>query len=462
MFRSTLRALVSVNPKTNQVVRSWTEMTPKEVQDIIVQSREEFGRWSTLTVDERMERLSKVGTGLRENTDACAQLIHEEMGKPLNQATAEVLKCAQLVDFYVDNAAKFLASTPMPTLTGFSESYVCYRPLGTILAIMPWNFPFWQVIRMAIPTLAAGNTVLLKHSSNVQGCALKVEELLRNAMGMDGFRTLLISSKQVDDVLSHPDVRGVALTGSTEVGRIIASRAGALLKKSVVELGGSDPYVILPDCDISFAVESCVTARLVNTGQSCISPKRIIVHTDIYDEFSAALVDRVNRAEYGREFGPLVSAQAKEEVSTMAQRSIDEGAKLLLGSPDGGKPTCSETSRDAFFQPLVLGDVRQEHTCFKEEIFGPVFALVRADNEEQALSLANDSSFGLGAAVFTNSSDGRRIAERDLDAGMCFVNDFVRSDASLPFGGTKSSGIGRECSYFGMHEFVNIKTVCVK
>jgi len=454
------RALVSINPKTNEVIRTFQEMTPTEVNGIVELSHKASMQWSSLSAEERASRIKNVASELRANKEECATLIHEEMGKPMREAIAEIEKSATLADYYASEGAGFLANTPMPRPKGFDQAYISYRPLGTILSIMPWNFPFWQVIRMAIPTLVAGNTVLLKHSSNVQGCALKTEEILQRALGIDNtFRTLVISSKQVDAVLSHPHVHGVALTGSTEVGRIIASRAGFLLKKAVVELGGSDPYVILPDCDLDAAVESCAVARLVNTGQSCISPKRIIVHKDIYDTFATKLVKRMENIKYDHDFGPLVSVDAKKEVRQQVEKSVADGAKVLFGSPDGGVPL---DKSESFFNPIVLGNVTRDVACFREEVFGPLLSLTRAESETDALALANENEYGLGAAVFTGTAKGKQIAEEQLDAGMCFVNDFVRSDPKLPFGGTKQSGLGRECSYFGLLEFVNVKTVCVK
>jgi len=442
------------------VIRTYQEMSPTEVAEIIKLSSSTMAGWSSTSLASRAACMRKVGAGLRESKEECAQLIHEEMGKPMKQAIAEVEKCAILCDYYADEGPKFLESTPMPTLKGFKQSYVAYRPLGTILSIMPWNFPFWQVIRMAVPTLLAGNTVILKHASNVQGCALKAEEILQKALGHEhAFRTLVISSKQVNAVLENPLVHGVALTGSTEVGRLIAAKAGHLLKKCVVELGGSDPYVILPDCDMDVAINSVVIGRMINTGQSCIGPKRIIIHKDIYDTFASKLVARMGETKYDEDFGPLVSVNAMEDIKVQVQSAVKDGAKVLYGDANGGTPP--EPSA-AFFNPIVLGDVEPTNTAFKQEVFGPLIPLIKANDELHALELANESEFGLGAAVFTTPEKGKEIAEHKLDAGMCFVNDFVRSDPTLPFGGTKQSGLGRECSYFGLMEFVNIKTVCVK
>jgi succinate-semialdehyde dehydrogenase/glutarate-semialdehyde dehydrogenase len=384
-----------------------------------------------------------------------------EMGKPIRQGRAEAVKCAHACEYYADHGGAFLEPDSIPTET--SRSFVVYRPLGVVLAVMPWNFPFWQVFRCAAPSLLAGNSLLLKHASNVTGCALALQELFRDAGFPAGlFQCLLISSKRVASVIEHPLVRAVTLTGSTPAGRDVAATAGRHLKKSVLELGGSDPYVVLEDAAIPEAARSCAQSRLLNSGQSCIAAKRFIVVEAVLDEFQrhflSAMKDQVTGDPLDEKttVGPLARHDLRDQLHDQVQRSLERGARLLLGGeiPPG---------KGAFYPPTILANVRPGMPAFDEETFGPVAALISAPDEAAALALANQSSFGLGAAVFTGDTGrGQRIATEELEAGSCFVNDFVKSDPRLPFGGIKESGYGRELSYFGIREFVNIKTIVVK
>jgi succinate-semialdehyde dehydrogenase/glutarate-semialdehyde dehydrogenase len=401
------------------------------------------------------------GRIVREKTDEYARLMADEMGKPLAEGRAEAEKCAWVCEYYAENAEKFLAREEIQTEA--SASFVTFEPLGVILAVMPWNFPFWQVFRFAAPGLMAGNAGILKHSSNVQGCALAIEAVFREAgFPEDIFRTLVIGSRLVGHAIEHPKVRAVTLTGSTPAGRAVASKAGELLKKTVLELGGSDPYVILEDADLGPAAEACVTSRLINGGQSCIAAKRFIVPEKIRGEFEKLFVERMKARKMGNplhedsDVGPQARSDLRDELHRQVVESIEKGARCLLGGELPDLP-------GAFYPPTVLTDVAKGMPAYDDELFGPVAAIIPVRDEEEAIRVANDSVFGLGAAVFTgDAARGEEIAARQLEAGCCFVNAFVRSDPRLPFGGVKESGYGRELGQYGIKEFVNIKTVYVK
>lgn len=438
-------------------------MNAEEAKAVVAKADKAFQTWCRVPSKERIMAMSGLAEKLRARADEGAALMNKEMGKPISQGKAEVLKCAYLVDWYTEHGPAMLEDTPLPPLPGFKASYVTYRPLGVILSVMPWNFPFWQVIRMAAPTMMAGNAVVLKHASNCFASALLIEDIVKSVPGIpDGlFGAAVVGAPLVGGILENPLVKGVALTGSEGAGKQVASHAGSLLKKAVVELGGSDAYAILEDADLDAAAAAVVTGRLLNTGQVCISPKRAIVVKSVKAEFERKVLEQVSKKTYGIDFGPMVDAGAKAEVTEQVDASIKAGAKLLVGGknspvPDGDSGKC-------FFAPTVLTDVKPGMAAFDLEIFGPVIAIIEAESEQHAIELSNQSEFGLGAAVFTRDlAKGERIAVNEMNAGMCFVNDFVRSDPSLPFGGVKSSGIGRECSVFGLREFVNIKTICIK
>jgi succinate-semialdehyde dehydrogenase/glutarate-semialdehyde dehydrogenase len=452
--------LESLNPATGELVATYDEMTSKQVEEILVGCHDAFLEWRKTDFQTRAELLSRVAGLLRDRRNRLAELMTREMGKPITQARAEVDKCAWVCDYYVENAAAHLS--PDIVETDASRSYVCFEPLGVVLAVMPWNFPFWQVLRFAAPALMAGNTAALKHASNVQGCALAIEDLFREAGYPDGaFRTLVLGSRAASVAIEHPRVAAVTLTGSTPAGRKVAALAGSLLKKTVLELGGSDPYVILEDADLDLAVAACVTGRILNTGQSCIAAKRFIVPETVRDDFETRLVDLMQRQRVGDpmleeiEVGPMARADLRDELHDQVVRSLQAGARCLLGGevPEGP---------GAFYPPTVLTDVTQGMAGYEEELFGPVAAVLPVADEEEALRVANDTDFGLGAAVFTRDvARGEEIAAKRLQAGSCFVNAFVKSDPRLPFGGIKGSGYGRELGSFGIREFVNVKTVYV-
>lgn len=451
---------ISISPLTGKVLRQYTEHSPAEVGGRLERALRVQPQWAAMGSAERATLLRRLAIRLRERAREYAELFAEEMGKLIPQGVAEVEKCAWVCDYYADNAVHFLA--PEPVETEFARSYVAFQPLGCVLAIMPWNFPFWQVFRFAAPALMAGNVVVLKHAPNVTATALALEGLFRELGFPDGvFQVLLVPVERIGALIEHPAIAAVTFTGSTQAGRAVAARAGAALKKTVLELGGSDPYVVLEDAEIEPTVETCVTARLINSGQSCIAAKRFIVCEPLRPAFEEAFVEAMRRQVLGAPsdraatLGPLAREDLRQKLHEQVQASLRLGARLLLG---GAVPELPGW----FYPPTVLTDVRPGMPIFTEETFGPVAAIVPARDEREAIALANASTYGLGAAVFTRDRDrGERIARDLLQAGSCFVNAYVRSDPRLPFGGIKHSGWGRELSVFGIREFVNIKTVCV-
>jgi succinate-semialdehyde dehydrogenase / glutarate-semialdehyde dehydrogenase len=449
------------NPATGEKIYAYEEASDAEVQRILSKAREVFQEWKQTSFEERGILFKKAATLLREQQGPLAELMATEMGKPVAQGRGEIDKCAKGCEFFAEHAKGYLKAEEVTKAP--SRSMVYYEPLGVILAIMPWNFPFWQVFRAAAPALMAGNVMVLKHASNVFGCALAIEEIFRQAGFPKGvFRTLLIGSKRTTDLVQHPSIAAVTLTGSTPAGQSVASAAGKALKKCVLELGGSDPYIVLEDADLEQAAETCAASRLINSGQSCIAAKRFIVVQPVANEFQKLFVERMAERKLGDPFeegiaiGPLARRDLRDSLDKQVKKTVTQGAKLLLG----GKPP---PGKGAFYPATVLCNVRKGMTAFDEETFGPVAAVVRARDEDDAIRLANDTPFGLGAAVFTKDKRrGEEIAARRLEAGNCFVNAYVVSDPKLPFGGVKQSGFGRELSSFGIREFVNIKTVVVK
>lgn len=453
--------LTSINPANNKIIKQYDEMTASDSSEIILLAHQSFFEWKETSFVHRAELMKNAAKVLRQNSEEYSALMTMEMGKPIAQSRAEVEKCAWVCDYYAENAEKFLTDELIKTEA--TKSFVTYQPLGVILAVMPWNFPFWQVFRFAAPNLMAGNSGVLKHASNVSGCAIAIEEVFRKAGFPENlFRTLLVSSKNVKAIIEDEKIQAVTLTGSVPAGRSVASIAGNSIKKTVMELGGSDPYVILEDADLEKAAMSCVNSRLINAGQSCIAAKRFIIVEKVYDEFERLYLDFMSRKKMGdpldekNDLGPQASIQLRDELHDQVLRSLQRGAKLLLG---GNIPDLD----GAYYPPTVLSNVKPGIAAFDEELFGPVAALIKVKDQDEAIELANKSIFGLGAAVFTNDQDrGERIAKEKLNAGCCFVNDFVKSDPRLPFGGIKESGYGRELSPFGIREFVNIKTVYIK
>jgi len=453
-------SLRSVNPANGEEIASYDEMSKDEVKDILRSVDSAFNEWRRTSFSFRGDLLRKAGEDLRKNKEDYGRLMSLEMGKPYSQAIAEAEKCGWVCDFYANEAEKILSNKMIET--DASKSYIAHQPLGIVFAVMPWNFPFWQVFRFAAPALMAGNVGVLKHASNVQGCALAIEEIFTNSGFPDNvFRTLVIGSKDVESVINDPHVKAVTLTGSTPAGKAVASQSGAALKKTVLELGGSDPYVILKDADLDQAVEACVIGRFLNTGQSCIAAKRFIVEKDVLKEFQEKLISVVKEKTWGDPFddvdlGPMVNEYSRDEIHDQVVRSVESGADVLVGGEVPDDP-------GAFYPATILGNVSPGMAAFDEELFGPVASIISATDEEEALQLANNTPFGLGAAVFTKDIEkGEKIAAEKLEAGCCFVNDFVRSDPRLPFGGIKESGYGRELSSNGILEFVNSKTVYIR
>jgi succinate-semialdehyde dehydrogenase / glutarate-semialdehyde dehydrogenase len=453
-------SLRSVNPTDGSLVREYKETTPEEVAAAMGAAARAFEAWRRTTFAERASVLRRAAAVLRDRRDELARLMALEMGKPVAQGRGEAEKCAWVCDHYAESAERLLA--PEAAATDASKSYVAFEPLGPVLAVMPWNFPFWQVFRFAAPALMAGNVGLLKHASNVSGCALAIEDLLHAAgVPRDAFRALLVPSSKVAGLVEAREVVAVTLTGSTPAGRSIASKAGSVLKKTVLELGGSDPYVILEDADLDKAAETCAAARLVNSGQSCIAAKRFVVVEAVRARFEELLVERIGARRTGDplqeavDVGPQARRDLRDDLHRQVVASVGRGARALLGCtvPDGP---------GAFYPPSVLSRVAPGMPAFDEELFGPVAAVVAAKDEKDAIRLANHTVFGLGAAVFTRDlARGERIARHELAAGSCFVNAFVKSDPRLPFGGIRESGYGRELGAFGIREFVNVKTVYV-
>ncbi|OGU65864.1 MAG: succinate-semialdehyde dehydrogenase [Ignavibacteria bacterium RBG_16_36_9] len=453
--------LQSVNPANLQILKTYPQMLPSEVNKIIDLSNNAFEEWRDTSFNFRSELMMKAANVLRSKKEEYSKLMTLEMGKPIAQSRAEVDKCAWVCEYYAENAEKFLTDELIET--DASKSFITFQPLGIVLAVMPWNFPFWQVFRFAAPGLMAGNAGILKHASNVSGCALAIEEVFRDAGFPENiFKTILVSSSQMEDVIRNEKIKAVTLTGSVPAGKAVAKTAGSVLKKTVMELGGSDPYIILEDADLEIAAETCVTARLINGGQSCIAAKRFIAIEKIYDSFEKLFVEKMKSKKMGDPFdesnhiGPQASIILRDELHQQVEKSIELGAKLLVG----GK--IPET-QGAYYPPTVLSNIKKGMPAYDDELFGPVAALIKAKDEAEAIQIANESVFGLGAAVFTQDvRRGERIAKEKIQAGCCFVNAFVKSDPRLPFGGIKESGYGRELSSFGIREFVNIKTVFLK
>lgn len=450
-------ALVSLNPATGRRISSHREHTRTEIERRVSRAALAQARWRTRSAEVRAHHLQRLAESLHLHRDALASLATSEMGKPITQARAEIEKCALLCDYYATHAARLLAAEHPPG--AHRQARVSFEPLGIVLAIMPWNFPFWQMLRAAVPTLLAGNAVLLKHAPNVPGCALALERLFQEAGFPTGvFEVLLCGIDAVPPLIADRRIHGVTLTGSTAAGKHVASLAGAAMKPGVYELGGSDPVLVLADADIPRAAETSAQARLLNSGQSCVCAKRFIVVRAARSEFEERFVARMaarrvgNPADPSTEVGPLARADLREKLHAQVVASVRKGARVLLG----GAPLAGP---GFYYAPTVLTDVRRGMPAFDEEIFGPVAAVVPVRDEAEAVRVANDSAYGLGAAIFTRDrAKARRLAPQ-LEAGCVFVNDFVRSSPELPFGGVKESGYGRELGAWGVRSFANVKVV---
>jgi succinate-semialdehyde dehydrogenase / glutarate-semialdehyde dehydrogenase len=454
-------SIISINPANGKKIKEYSVHSAQQVADKVASTHSAWLDWRNSDYETRALLLNKMAAVLRNKKKELAELLADEMGKPVTQGMLEVEKCAVCCEYYAKNAKAFLADVPISTEA--SKSFVAYRPMGVILAIMPWNFPLWQVFRFLCPCLAAGNCGVLKHASNVPGSALAIEGIVRESGFPDNvFQTLLIGGSAVENVILNPLIKAVTITGSNRAGIQVAQTAGSVVKKVVLELGGSDAYVVLADADLELAAETCVKARFINSGQSCIAGKRFVVEAAVVEKFTKLVSDRISKFKMGdprdpsTEIGPQARKDLRDQLHDQVVRSIEKGAKCLLG----GKVPAGD---NAYYPPTLLTNVKAGMAAYSEELFGCVATIITARDEEDAIRIANDSEFGLGSAVFTKDVEkGERIAKQALDAGMSYVNAQVESDPRLPFGGVKHSGYGRELSFLGIHEFVNAKTVYVK
>jgi succinate-semialdehyde dehydrogenase/glutarate-semialdehyde dehydrogenase len=453
-------AMTSINPATGEEIKTFESLTDEQIDEKLELATRAFRRYRKTPFSDRAKKMVRAAEILEEEKEEFARLMTSEMGKTFTAAVAEAEKCAWVCRYYAENAERFLSDEAAET--GAARSYVRYQPLGPILAVMPWNFPFWQVFRHVAPGLMAGNVILLKHASNVPQCALAIEDVVRRAGFPEGtFQTLLVGSDKVPSVIDDPKVRGVTLTGSEGAGRQVGSEAGENIKKTVLELGGSDPFIVMPSADLEEAVNTAVTARTLNNGQSCINAKRIIVHGEIADEFERRYVEAMQALKVGdpmdeeTDMGPLAMPQILDDVDEQVRKSVEAGAKILTG----GKPMDAEGN---FYPPTVITDIPEDSPAYKEEIFGPVASLFRARDIDEAIRIANDTSFGLGASAWTNDPEEQETFINEIEAGQVFINSMVASDPRMPFGGVKASGYGRELSVYGLKEFVNVKTVWIE
>jgi succinate-semialdehyde dehydrogenase / glutarate-semialdehyde dehydrogenase len=456
--------IFTINPATEEPIAEYQTMTSGEIDETVSFSYRDYCSWRDVSMQERSALMRRLALLLRDQKERHAALISREMGKPLAQAVAEVVKSAWVCDFYAEHAALFLK----PEESALDEGVlgvVKFEPLGLVLGIMPWNFPFWQVFRFAAPAIMAGNGIIVKHSPNVTGSAIAIEELFHEAGFPEHlYRNVHIALEDVDRLtgfmIDHPAVKAVSVTGSTAAGRAVASKAGRALKKSVLELGGSDPYIVLDDADLVRAVDQCVAARLLNSGQSCIAAKRFIVQTSVMAQFEALFLNRMQSAVMGDPFdpavevGPIARSDLREQLHDQVLRSVAQGARVLCGGviPSG---------KGVFYPPTILSGVCKGMAVYSEETFGPVATIIEAKDDRDAVMIANDTPYGLGSAVFSGNTERALVVADQLEVGNCFINSMVKSDPRLPFGGVKESGYGRELSSFGIREFVNIKSFSI-
>ncbi len=452
-------AIASINPATGERLQSFEPLTEAQIDEKLQRAADTFRTYRRTSFAERGRMMTRAAEILESEKDTFGRLMTTEMGKPLKAAVEEALKCAWACRYYVENAERFLSDEEVATSA--TRSYVRYQPLGPILAVMPWNFPFWQVFRFAVPALMAGNVALLKHASNVPQCALTIEEIFRRAGFPAGaFQTLLIGADQVERVIDDPRVVAVTLTGSTPAGSHVASVAGKQIKKTVLELGGSDPFIVMPSADLDAAVKTAVKARTINNGQSCIAAKRFIVAAAIADEFERRFVGAIESLKVGdpldeaTDIGPLATADILATLEEQVRKTLAAGARLLTGGRRLDRP-------GNYYMPTVLADIPEHAPAYHEELFGPVAVLFRVPDIDAAIRLANATPFGLGASAWTNDAAERARFIDEIEAGLVFINGMVASDPRLPFGGVKQSGYGRELSVYGIREFVNIKTVWI-
>lgn len=450
----------TINPATGRIEKTFVEFSKEEIKKAIDDSHNAFIKWKKTDFSERSKLMKNVASVLKNKRDEYAFIITTEMGKPIKQSIAEIEKCAWVCEYFADNSEKMLEKEIIET--DASESYVEFDPLGVILAVMPWNFPFWQVFRFAAPSIMAGNVGLLKHSSNVPMCALAIEQIFLNAgFPKNVFKTLLIGSEPVKEIIKDPRIKAATLTGSEPAGRKIGEACGRELKKIVLELGGSDPFIVLDDVNIDDVVKFAINARLINNGQSCIASKRFIVVENIYEEFSYKFIKAMEQVKIGdpmdesTELGPIAREDLLYELDALVKDSVSKGAKILTG----GKIL---PGRGLYYAPTILDNLKKGMSAYDEEIFGPVASLIKAKDVEDAIRIANDSPFGLGASIWTGNIQKAKEIATEIESGSVFINGMVKSDPRLPFGGVKNSGYGRELSHYGIKEFVNIKSVWIK
>ncbi|GBQ10548.1 NAD-dependent succinate-semialdehyde dehydrogenase [Swaminathania salitolerans] len=452
----TRTGVTTVDPSTGETLSSYAFLADDALEGVLARAGSGFRSWRALSPGKRVEALRRMGQALDTHRDALALQATREMGKPIATARAEIDKCVAVIDWYADRALTLLQDRAMTPPSG--DACLSYAPTGTVLAVMPWNFPFWQILRAAVPILLGGNGFLVKPAENTLGCGMSLHELAEQSGLVPAFQSVNLSREQVARVIADPRISGVTVTGSVRVGRILAGLAGQHGKKSVLELGGSDPFVVLADADLDLAVESAVAARFANCGQVCISAKRIILDAAIAPAFTEAFVERVRAIEPATPceddafLGPMARLDLRDTLHAQVERSIAEGARCVLGGKTIARP-------GAWYEPTVLCDVTPEMTAFREELFGPVACLTVARDTGHALALANDTEYGLGASVWTRDTALGHTLARQIDAGTVSINRITASDPALPIGGTRASGFGRELTELGLHEFMNIKTI---
>ena len=449
----------TTNPYTEKTISEYEILEEKQIDAEVLKSRKAFAAWKKTPLDERIKMLKNISVELRKNSKAYAKTITEEMGKPLKQSIAEVEKSATLVDYYAENLKKFLE--PEIVKTESEKAMVTFEPLGIVLAIMPWNYPYWQVFRFAIPAIAAGNVVFLKHASNVPGSALEIEKIFeKSGFPKNVFRTLIIDSKSAMKLIEDDKVDAVSLTGSNKAGEQIGELAGKKIKPLVLELGGSDPFIVFEDADLEKAVELGIKSRLISNGQSCIAAKRFIVNEKVADKFSKLMAEKMSKIKVGNpmdestDVGPIAKKEFAAELEAQLLDAKNKGAEIFRVKNEN-------QTKGYFFSPVIATNVTNEMRIVKEEVFGPIAPIIKFKDEEEAIKIANASQFGLGASIWTKDLNRAQKVAKEIECGFVVINDMVKSDPRLPFGGIKKSGVGRELSHYGLKEFVNIKTIVV-
>ncbi len=447
----------TINPTTGELAVQHILTQDQQIEKTLVKASKSFCLWKSISISNRSKLMKKLAKLFKKNIESFAKMMATEMGKPINQGRQEVLKCAMLCDFYSEKSSHFLEAEKIKLKNG-DQAYVTFEPLGAILGVMVWNYPFWQVMRFAVPTIMAGNVAILKHSSKTFSMGIAIEKLfLQAGFPSNVFTNLLIDSKKVKDLIHSPIIKAVSFTGGVLAGRDVAMHAGSALKKSVLELGGSDPSIILADASILDAAKSCAQSRLQNSGQSCIATKRIIVIESIKDKFEEALESEMKKFKVGNPLsedvmiGPLAKSRFRDKLHNQVVKSIDKGAKCIIGG-------IKQVGKGAFYPPTILINVEPGMPAYDEELFGPVVSIISVKDEQEAIKVANDTRFGLGSSIYTKNIKKARELAAKLDSGSCFINTFVQSLPKLPFGGIKESGYGRELSHYGLKEFSNIKT----